>query len=348
MRSTRAFTLIELLVVIAIIALLIGILLPALGSARRSARRVLCLTQLQQMGVALANYASEENDRLASYSWERGGVYQVAGQNNPVYPQTPIAAANWQMTDILRRRTGDESFPIAGLLIPHFDYSHLPMLDYMGERLPASIVACPEDKVRLAWQADPIGLDGNPPRSEDPGIDSFITREPIRRRYPYSSSYNFIPASWSVDMTRGPNFIAPYPVSDTGFTWTLGNQPLGKRSYLEVAFPAQKVHVFEAHDRHTNRNGLSFLYDSAKCSTLMFDASAASRATSEANPGFHPNDPTSPEPYRQRYIPLSSDPPVVGDPEQLYPARYLLTRGGLKGVDYGGSEINTGQPRNVP
>lgn len=52
----ESFTLVELLITIGIIALLAGLLIPAAGRARETARRSNCLSNLKQIGAALEMY----------------------------------------------------------------------------------------------------------------------------------------------------------------------------------------------------------------------------------------------------------------------------------------------------
>lgn len=52
----RGFTIVELLVVIAVVAILVAMLIPVVNSARASARRTQCQSNMRNFGLAIANY----------------------------------------------------------------------------------------------------------------------------------------------------------------------------------------------------------------------------------------------------------------------------------------------------
>ncbi|MBW8865539.1 MAG: prepilin-type N-terminal cleavage/methylation domain-containing protein, partial [Verrucomicrobia bacterium] len=60
----KGFTLVELLVVIAIIAILAALLLPALSASQMRARRIMCESNLHQVGIAFQSFAHDHNSKF--------------------------------------------------------------------------------------------------------------------------------------------------------------------------------------------------------------------------------------------------------------------------------------------
>jgi len=92
----RGFTLIELLVVIAIIALLIGILLPALGAARETARKLVCSSTQRGLGQGQSFYMGDNDDQYAGPN--------TSGARYRIVTTTPFYA---YINDIIGESSGD-------------------------------------------------------------------------------------------------------------------------------------------------------------------------------------------------------------------------------------------------
>ena len=324
----RAFTLIELLVVIAIIALLISILLPALGEARRSARLARCLSNMKQQGTAMHTYAADYKEALFSYTWKANtALSQWPDLNNK---PNDMQAAQAQMCDIVRRR-GDRlpsETPHIPNLFPYSRYGHLVLQDYLSQRLPDPMVACPEDRERVQWGKDPRGYDmGMYTPHYGIGVGS------ANWRWPYSSSY------WMTTGAYDGNRVGlrAYPATYNTL-FIPGGAKFGYRKISQVSYPSQKVFLYEQFARHTGKFDFRQYhgFETAKPIVQMFDNSANDRSIRDVNPGAHPNTganilvpynpgPNSPDPYAG----------PGGLPSRL---NYRYTKAGLHGVDLGGKE----------
>ena len=161
MSNRRAVSVIELLVVIAIIAVLIGMLLPAVGAARRRAMETVCKNNLNQINLAVAQLV-ETQKRLPApgNSGAVGGwtieVLPFLDQKNlrdRVTPGGPISAA----PDFLLRQPRILTCPIRAAADPPdataMDHAHYILVPVAG-RKSYNVFDAPLD-VAVPWASGP-------------------------------------------------------------------------------------------------------------------------------------------------------------------------------------------------
>ena len=148
--NCRAFTLIELLVVIAIIAVLIALLLPAVQAAREAARRISCVNNLKQIGIALHGYHDTHN------TFPAGGWIAVYGQ-----PSTNNMNIGWSAVVLPWL---EQNALYGGL---NLSYPYNNVVNSTAAYTVLEVYICPSEPRRSYWNEYP-----GPPPDPYPSADA--------------------------------------------------------------------------------------------------------------------------------------------------------------------------------
>jgi prepilin-type N-terminal cleavage/methylation domain-containing protein len=328
---SRGFTLVELLVVVAIIALLVAILLPALSKARKAARETKCTTQQNSYVKGVFQYATDNRDRFATYSWIRGKAYVMRSTGTVVTAGEDNEAATNQLIDLVRLHSKDRNFTMPLNFVPYTNVSIGILREYLTGTIPEPVAVCPEDQF-LARGVDLFNRNLNEYLANIPASDSrvFFAR----------SSYQLPFSFWAYDRERSNGTVR---YSTNGGLLITGTPDLGRRRIVDIAFPAQKAMWYEQlawHDTYPQY----FAHPEALNLVTSADGSTKKVRGREINPGgiITAGNAVIRPTYSYTARTDRGEPRWRGNYYSsggAIPYLWMSTLFGLKGVDFGGSEL---------
>lgn len=151
-RKIRAFTLLELLVVISIVAILIGISVPAMSLVRQRSLKVVCSSNLKQIGYAITMYV-DQNTKVYPAARYMPEPF-VSGDDDPPLTKVLdpyIANATGRSSEAYRCQADSQVFNLAGT-------SYMYQSELSGQRIeqffPVAVMKIPLSQIVVARDFD--------------------------------------------------------------------------------------------------------------------------------------------------------------------------------------------------
>jgi hypothetical protein len=311
--ATRGFVLVEVGAAAAVLAVVVVFLFVVAADGRRRAGLAASEENLHRFAAGTSAFGADNEERFWTFTWRKGESHSQWPDLNDADSDRQ-AHAN-QAVDIIRRRS-DATFPRMPYWTADLSYSPLVLADYLAESLPSLMFASVADEQLLGWQEN---------KEDAPGI-----------RSPYSSSYELPTAFY--DVSNAGSRI--YQASIHNLFGIPGGNQLGSRSSADVAFPSQKVHMYDRYQRHFGPRVAYFAYEEARLPLLFADGHVDVRMSGDGNRGWMPNSPDSPDPTVYSYTPGGYEPDTLSGKGSDKVYGYLRwSRGGAGARDYGGPEV---------
>lgn len=340
-RGARGFSIRDMCFGLAALAVVGALVVAGSAGARKRSQLAAAQNQLRWIAGVTTSYAADFEDRMWGLSWREGELpHSTPGL--PTIAGSSLMATAVQAIDLLHRRAGRTDIPVPSSWYTAAMYSHLPLLDYLDRDGPDLSFVSPGDKHRLNWTKDPQELHDQgfwQPYQEPWGGAGPV---PVaQRRWPYSSSFQTPPVIVSTPV-EGSDAVSQG--SSHPLYWAPSGATFQGCNLASVAYPAQKVLLHESSSWYTGAEFRYYADPRASINVLTADGSARLLATEGTNHGWRPGSPTSSGHTLFTYEPRiwEGPRPPVGESRMI--GRYRFTRGALAGRDFGGPEVDTGQP----